>query len=107
MRRIAIFCNVAAAGLLSNCFLVITRGLYIDEGQLMVVYHELDLVKIGNLGVIQTMEKYNNVDAFVRNIFTYKYVVMLESNIEFCPMNAITGPFVKYLKTIAIMSQCH
>eukprot|EP00579_Thalassiosira_antarctica_P000765 CAMPEP_0201865468 /NCGR_PEP_ID=MMETSP0902-20130614/338_1 /ASSEMBLY_ACC=CAM_ASM_000551 /TAXON_ID=420261 /ORGANISM="Thalassiosira antarctica, Strain CCMP982" /LENGTH=214 /DNA_ID=CAMNT_0048390221 /DNA_START=560 /DNA_END=1201 /DNA_ORIENTATION=+ len=89
MRRIAKFRNVKTAGSLSNCFLAIPQGLYFDEGgQLMVVYHKLDLAKIGNIGVTQTMEKYNDVDSFVRNIFTQKSLVMLESDVEFCPMNA-------------------
>ena len=98
MRRIAKFRNVKTAGSLSNCFLAIPQGLYFDEGQLMVVYHKLDLAKIGNIGVTQTMERYNDVDSFVRNIFTQKSLVMLESDVEFCPMNAIAN-FLKVRKS--------
>lgn len=82
MRRIAKFRNVKTAGSLSNCFLAIPQGLYFDEGgQLMVVYHKLDLAKIGNIGVTQTMEKYNDVDSFVRNIFTQKSLVLLSKQV--------------------------
>ena len=69
----------------------------------MVVYHKLDLVKIGNLSVIQLMEKYKDVDVFVLNIFTEKYHLMLESDVEFCPMNAIAGPFTKKIKDNGIL----
>ena len=83
MRRIATLCNVASAGLPSNCFLAIPQGLSFDaEGHLMVVYHELDLIKRVNLSVIQLMEKYNDVDAFAHIIFTEKYHVMLESEVR-------------------------
>ena len=57
MRRIARFRNVTIAGYLSNCFLAIPQGLYFDDGRLMVVYHKLDLAKIGNFGVTKTMEE--------------------------------------------------
>ena len=89
MRRIAKLRNVPAAGCLPNCFLAIPQGLYFADGQLMVVFHKLDLSKIGNIGVTETMKNYNDVDSFVRNIFTQKSLVMLESDVEFCPMNAI------------------
>ena len=98
MRRIAKLRNVPAAGSLPNCFLAIPQGLYFLDGQLMVVFHKLDLSKIGNIGVTETMKNYNDVDSFVRNIFTQKSLVMLENDVEFCPMNAIAGPIANFFK---------
>ena len=108
MRQIAKLRNVAADGVLSNYFLAISQGLHFNDGQLMVVYHKFDLVKMGSLGIIQTKEKYNDLDMFACNIFNNKYVVMLESDVKYFPMNAIAGPFTEYFKTVhsTYLSRC-
>ena len=75
----------------------------------MVVFHKLDLVKIGNRYLTKIMALYHNyLYVFINNIFTNKYEVILESEVDFCPMNAISGPFASFSQLIQsqYLSQC-